>query len=237
MRILKKRIFTLLPTIFLMIVVLVFNVSAQEDNNPQLPHLFYGTSMVDGKDMPIGTVIIAKVGGEEKGRITTTEVGKYGGISADQDKLLIQGGIEDEAIIEFYVSTIKANENAFFKSGEIQELNLTWDLPAGVVVGESSGGGGGGNSENLENLGPIAPEVITPAEEPETTEEETEETTVPVPTPAVVSTTPTGFAALTGNIIATITTPGGAIVAIVGVILVALALYSGYSYLHKKKEN
>ena len=100
---------------------------------------------------------------------------------------------------------------------------------------ESSGGGGGGNSENLENLGPIAPEVITPVEEPKTIEEETEETTVPVPTPAVVSTTPTGFAALTGNIIATITTPGGAIVAIVGVILVALALYSGYSYLFKKK--
>ena len=236
MRILKKRIFTLLPTIFLMIVVLVFNVSAQEDNNPQLPHLFYGTSMVDGKDMPVGTVIIAKVGGEEKGRITTTEVGKYGGLSADQDKLLIQGGIEDEAIIEFYVSTIKANEDASFKSGEIQELNLTWDLPTGVVVGESSGGGGGGNSENLENLGPIAPEVITPAEEPKTAEKETEEITAPALTPAVSTIpAPTGFAALTGNIIATITTPGGAIVAIVGVILVALALYSGYSYLFKKK--
>jgi len=236
MRILKKRIFTLLPTIFLMIVVLVFNVSAQEDNNPQLPHLFYGTSMVDGKDMPIGTVIIAKVGGEEKGRITTTEVGKYGGISADQDKLLIQGGIEDEAIIEFYVSTIKANENAFFKSGEIQELNLTWDLPAGVVVGESSGGGGGGNSGN-DGPGPTPVE----AELEEITEEEVVEEPAPAEaTPAEASNAPTipaptGFAALTGNVISAITTPGGAIVAIGGVILVALALYSGYSYLFKKK--
>jgi len=236
MRILKKRIFTLLPTIFLMIVVLVFNVSAQEDNNPQLPHLFYGTSMVDGKDMSIGTVIIAKVGGEEKGRITTTEVGKYGGISADQDKLLIQGGIEDEAIIEFYVSTIKANENAFFKSGEIQELNLTWDLPAGVVVGESSGGGGGGNSGN-DGPGPTPVE----AELEEITEEEVVEEPAPAEaTPAEASNAPTipaptGFAALTGNVISAITTPGGAIVAIGGVILVALALYSGYSYLFKKK--
>ena len=103
---------------------------------------------------------------------------------------------------------------------------------------ESSGGGGGGNSENLENLGPghVTPEVI-PQEEPETPEEETEEETSPVSISTVpTAPAPTGFAALTGNVISAITTPGGAIVAIVGVILVALALYSGYSYLHKKKK-
>lgn len=46
---------------------------------------------------------------------------------------------------------------------------------------------------------------------------------------------PTGFAALTGNVTSAITTPGGAIAAIIVAILAAFALYSGYSYLYKKK--
>ena len=125
----KQLMFTL--SIFIFLMGFTINVSAQE--GPQLPHLFYGDSKVDGEDTPAGTVIIAKVNGEEKGRIITSETGKYGGPAGNQDKLVVQGNIDD-ATIEFYISTIKANQTASFDSGEIEELNLTWSFPEVIVI-------------------------------------------------------------------------------------------------------
>ena len=40
---------------------------------PQLPHIFYGDITINGNPAPAGTVVIAKVAGVEKGRITTTK--------------------------------------------------------------------------------------------------------------------------------------------------------------------
>ena len=134
----KKIMFTLVA--LALVILSAFAISAQ--SSPQLPHLFYGTSKVEGTNTPSGTVIIAKVSGTEKGRITTDEVGKYGGKSGNQEKLVVQGGIEEDATIEFYVSRVKADKTASFKSGKIQELNLTWvfpdviELPSGNIANE-----------------------------------------------------------------------------------------------------
>ncbi len=118
------------------LVVSAFAVSAQE--GLQLPHLFYGTSQINGEPAPPGTGIIARVNGEEKGRIITAEAGKHGGSSANESKLVVQGNIEDGASVEFYVSTIKAGQAASFNSGEIEELNLTWNFPDEIVLEEES---------------------------------------------------------------------------------------------------
>ncbi len=131
----KRIMFALL--MFACLVALAFAVSAQE-SSPQLPHLFYGTSQINGGDAPAGTGIIARVNGEEKGRIITGETGKYGGSSANEKKLLVQGSIEDGANVEFYVSTIKAGQTASFNSGEVEELNLTWNFPDEIVLEEDS---------------------------------------------------------------------------------------------------
>ena len=77
---------------FVFLITIALAVSAQE-SAPQLPHGFYGTSNIDGENTPVGIGIIAKVNGEEKGRITTTETGTYGAVTGK--KLIVQGEIND----------------------------------------------------------------------------------------------------------------------------------------------
>ncbi len=94
---------------------------------PQLPHVFYGNITIDGSPAAVGTVIIAKVGGVEKGRITTTESGKYGGPDAYDAKLLVQGGdLSAGDTVNFTYSDINASETALFDSGALANQNLTF---------------------------------------------------------------------------------------------------------------
>ena len=53
----KKIMFALLVSVFSILIGLVFAVFAQEES-PQLPHLFYGDSKINGKTSPITSVII-----------------------------------------------------------------------------------------------------------------------------------------------------------------------------------
>ena len=119
---------------FCLIFLVFCSVALAQESGPQFPHIFYGSSKINGIDTPAGTVIIAKVDGIEKGRITTTEAGKYGGQSANQDKLLVQGNIEEDAAIEFYISGVKANEVHSFESGNVAEKSLTWAFPSTVEI-------------------------------------------------------------------------------------------------------
>lgn len=122
-----------IPIFMLAVLTTSAIVFAQE--SPQLPHLFYGTSKINDTNTPVGTVIIAKVNGIEKDRINTTELGKYGGPAGNQDKLLLQGNIQEGSTIEFYISTVKANEVDSFDSGKIEEKNLTWSFPPVIEIG------------------------------------------------------------------------------------------------------
>ncbi len=111
----------------LLLPVLATVALAQEA--PQLPHLFYGTAQVNGFDLPAGVTIVAKVDGIEVGSITTTEDGMFGGPLASEDKLLVQGDIEEEAEIQFFVLEVGADQTGEFVSGEVEEIGLTWSLP------------------------------------------------------------------------------------------------------------
>jgi len=128
----KKIIFTLLTIVFL--IGLALAVFAQ--SSPQLPHGFWGNANVEGAPLPAGSVIIAKVGGIEKGRYTTVEDGKYGGITVPSLVVQDEDGITEDATIELFVSTVKANEVAQFKSGTKENKNLTWTFPSTIDFGE-----------------------------------------------------------------------------------------------------
>ena len=128
---------------------LLASVQAQA---PQLPHLFYGTLTIGGAPAPIGTVVVANVGGVQKGSLVTTESGLYGGPSALQNKLAVQGGITPGSTIEFFVDGVLANETASFESGAVTQLNLTvagpppeaTATPAPTATTVPSGGSGEG---------------------------------------------------------------------------------------------
>jgi hypothetical protein len=110
---------------------------------PQLPHIFYGNVISNGSNVPVNTVIIAKVGGVEKGRITVDTAGKFGGAGALDEKLLVQGSIANGSIISFYIGDSVASQTAYFGSGNIQQLNLTFTTTSSSSGGNTGGGGGG----------------------------------------------------------------------------------------------
>lgn len=129
---------------------------------PQLPHLFYGTATINGADAPIGTVIIAMVDGVERGRITVTEAGKYGGPTANENKLLVQGDdLSDGDTITFTTNENTAEQTAIFESGAVDELDLTWTIasPPPLVPPAPSGGGGGITSARLQVSSPESTSV------------------------------------------------------------------------------
>ena len=93
---------------------------------PQLPHIFYGDVTINSSPAPVGTVIIAKVNGVEKGRVTTEATGKYGGPGAYDQKLLVQGNITSGAQITFTVSGVSGTPPSSFESGKVEQLNLSF---------------------------------------------------------------------------------------------------------------
>ena len=96
---------------------------------PQLPHIFYGDVTNGGVDVPVNTVIIAKVDGVEKGRVTVTVAGEYGGPNALDQKLLVQGGLSSSDIVKFYIGNNVANgDGKLFSDGKVKNLDLTFDF-------------------------------------------------------------------------------------------------------------
>ncbi len=121
---------------FFVIVLAVTSIHTTVFAIPQFPHIFYGNITIDGNPAPIGTVVVAKIGGVEKGKITTTQSGKYGGPNAYDAKLLVQGSdLSEGDTINFTFSGINASETVLFESGTVANKNLTFVT---VVDGSSA---------------------------------------------------------------------------------------------------
>jgi hypothetical protein len=95
---------------------------------PSIPHAFYGTVTIDGETAPIGTEVEARGDGVTTGipgnPIVTTEVGQYGSADPMEDRLIVQGDIEDGAILMFYVNGLPTGQTAPWHSGDTTRLDL-----------------------------------------------------------------------------------------------------------------
>ena len=120
---------------------LVIPASAAAQEVPQFPARYWGTvkfrSGATETNAPAGTVITAFVDGVERGRIVTTEPGKYGGPTALDPKLTVSGDIAQGSLVEFYVKGVKADQTASFQNDHPEEMNLT----ALVLPGDADGDG------------------------------------------------------------------------------------------------
>jgi len=97
--------------------------------------LFHGTISFGEDPAPVGTEIVAKIDGVERGSITTLEVGKYGNESG-HPKLIVNNGFDGDIILFFAKKPsldvfIQANENATYDSGVSFQLNFTFPLFCG----------------------------------------------------------------------------------------------------------
>ncbi|WP_128692844.1 hypothetical protein [Methanoculleus taiwanensis] len=93
---------------------------------PPLPAEYSGTVTINGDPAPAGTVIVGLIGGEERGRLTTTEEGAFGGESPFAVRLLVQAAETDEYLtVTFLVNGVPAGESVTFVPGSIQVVDLT----------------------------------------------------------------------------------------------------------------
>jgi len=136
---------TAMCTLLVAMCVLVMGLSVVPTcaQAPKIPHAFYGVVEVNGEPAPAGTRVEARgtdvLTGIEGNPITTAEVGKYGGRGGFDPKLVVQGNVEDDTLLEFYVGGVRAQcaepggtwlDSYPFKSGGITELNLRVGAPA-----------------------------------------------------------------------------------------------------------
>ncbi|WP_164913617.1 dockerin type I repeat-containing protein [Methanoculleus taiwanensis] len=93
---------------------------------PSLPAEFSGTVLINGESAPAGTVVVALLGGEERGRIVTVAEGVYGGQTAFDRRLLVQALEGDiDQTVGFTVNGVGAAETAPFSAGVSRRCNLT----------------------------------------------------------------------------------------------------------------
>jgi len=94
-----------------------------------LPEEFYGDIIINGRAAPADTVIVAKIGGAERGSFTTTEVGQYGG-SGTFDSRLVVAGQETEVgeTITFWINRAQANQTAVYEPGQSRNLDLSAEV-------------------------------------------------------------------------------------------------------------
>ncbi len=121
------------------LLMLIIPASATAQEIPPFPASYWGTVKINFGteivDAPVDTVVTAVVGGVERGRIVTTMPGWYG-LGTDPN-LLVQGEIDQDSLVEFYVNGVKADQTALFQSGNVEQVNLT--VPG--IAGDASGDG------------------------------------------------------------------------------------------------
>ncbi len=113
---------------------------------PVLPSEFFGSVTIHGAQAQPGTVVKAVINGVERGSITTTVAGIYGGTGTFDQRLSIAMTEEElksagSPVIEFMVNGQKAAETATYQAGASSRLDLTVGStgPAGQTQGETSG--------------------------------------------------------------------------------------------------
>lgn len=124
-----------------------FEITVAEMPSPppavsSLPLSAFGSAALNGAPMPSGTEIIAKINGQERGRITSSKPGAYG--ENPYSRLIITGyGGEENSEIRFFAKIasnggnsgdrgnssykyVEANETAKWAAAGILNLNLTF---------------------------------------------------------------------------------------------------------------
>ena len=156
-----------------------------DSDAPSVPASYYGDVTVNGDDAEAGTEITAIVNGESHGSIETAAEGSYGGPGALDEKLVVEGA-ESGDTVSFEVRGVEAEETVEWESGDVQEVDLTFeDVPesddsdgsdGGETTEEDDGGGGGGGG----GAAPAPPEgTEAPAESTETAAPNSETTPGP----------------------------------------------------------
>ncbi|TKX50742.1 PGF-pre-PGF domain-containing protein [Halorubrum sp. ASP121] len=120
-----------------------------QDGPPPTPAAYFGEITVDGEPAPEGVEVTAYVDGELRGSLTTTQIGAYGGSSAFDRKLVVEGTDADAgATVEFRVNgEVASTDDAIeWEPGEVRRVDLA--VGDGADGGDGSDGSDGGDGSD-----------------------------------------------------------------------------------------
>jgi len=120
--------------------------------DPILPHIFYGDVKINLLPAPANTSITAMVGGDVVEEYLTEVAGFYGSTQLTGNQFEVQGQIEDEEAITFYINGIQADcydvdaggswlPSYPFESGTETHLNLSIMGPVYFIQATAGPGG------------------------------------------------------------------------------------------------
>jgi len=118
--------------IFILIVLVGMLAHAQASDMPALPAFFYGKATYNGKNVPINSVVTAKIDNEKRGSIKVDAAGFYGSETGDKKLAAIGSRSSLGKNVEFYVKIpklqeIKATQTFRWQSGSETKLDLTFN--------------------------------------------------------------------------------------------------------------
>jgi hypothetical protein len=126
---------------------------ALAENEPLMPHLFYGQAYIGGLPAPAGTIVEAWCPGIQNGTagnpVLVSKNGQFGGPGSFDEKLIVSGAITVDTPVYFFISNARAlcretgSESAYaesypFRPSELTELDLLVESQPDSVQ-ESSG--------------------------------------------------------------------------------------------------
>lgn len=139
---------------------------------PALPCEFYGKVTIDGVPAPIGTMIVAKLGDQERGQFVLEQEGVYGGAGTFDKRLKVVAEDSDLSsgtpTITFYIDGQKAWQESSFQPG----VSLSLDLSVG-------------GDAPVEPEQTVASPVAVPVEEPSPEPTQAEPTPDPSAEPSI----------------------------------------------------
>ena len=112
----------------ILFLILLFSVvtAGTQSTPPSFPSVavLSGWVEINGEYAPKGTVVVAKISGDEVCSYTLESEGQY--------KIVVEGTPEDSGMeIEFYIDGIKADQTAEWEAGGIVDLGLSVSIPYG----------------------------------------------------------------------------------------------------------
>ena len=139
--------------ISIVIVLVILSGISLASATASFPARYYGNITINGDAAPIGTEITAMIKDEVRGSFTVKTAGVFGNENPDNpDQFIVNGYEVNETgeVVTFYVLGKSADETVAWKSGGVQEFDLTFDIvypqltvslnadPVSVKSGESS---------------------------------------------------------------------------------------------------
>ncbi|WP_128693137.1 hypothetical protein [Methanoculleus taiwanensis] len=128
------------PIITLFLLLLLAGAAAAEPM-PVLPAQYSGTAAIDGADAPAGTVIVAKINWNERGRFALTEPGTFANrliVRATEFDLVAS----DAPTVTFWIGGDQAAQEITYVSGDARMLDLTFATGSGGDDAETPIGSG-----------------------------------------------------------------------------------------------